>query len=484
MTQPAPPASDAAHETMIRVENLGKRFKIYRRPADRMIEWATWGRRVRHRDFWAVRGVSFEVRRGGCLGVIGANGSGKSTLLKMLAGALFPTEGSFRIRGRVLSLIELGTGLNPMLSGRTNIVHAAALLGFPPGYAREKTAEIEAFAELGEFFDRPVQVYSTGMRVRLAFSMFACFRPEVFMVDEALSVGDVFFQQKCSARLRELLDAGMTMLFVSHDQGAVLNLCDRAILLEHGRPTFEGPPAEALARYTAGLRGKPRFAPRTERAAAAIQPARNDATAILAHDVIGPNPPRRFGTGDLRILATRVTDAPGRDATHAFMGHSLTFHVLVEAACPIDHPRVGIKLLDRFSNLLFACGTRMLGHTLPPMNPGDRLAVRLDVVMDLAPGPYTFAVGASTPDPADADAGIVHDEVGDLGPIHVILDKTAPRPFYGAARLKAEASHAFLPVTAHTIGDSPAPGPTGKTGPSLYESGERRTDGTPASQIG
>src|SRR5262245_31749013 len=198
---------------MVRVDNLGKRFRIFARPIHRLVEWI--GGPSLHTDFWAVRAVSFEVRRGECLGIIGANGSGKSTLLKMISGALYPTEGTFEVRGRVLSLIELGTGLNPNLTGRDNIIHAAALLGFPADFARTKMDEIRAFADLGDFFERPVNLYSTGMRVRLAFSMFACFRPEVYIVDEALSVGDVFFQEKCAGRIGGLVDRGMEMIFVS-----------------------------------------------------------------------------------------------------------------------------------------------------------------------------------------------------------------------------------------------------------------------------
>jgi ABC-type polysaccharide/polyol phosphate transport system ATPase subunit len=389
----------------------------------------------------------------------------------MITGALYPPEGSFRVTGRVLSLIELGTGLHPLMTGRANIINAARLLGFPVDYARSHIEEIEAFADIAEFFDREVRVYSTGMRVRLAFAMFACFRPEVFLVDEALSVGDVFFQQKCSVRLRELLDGGMTMLFVSHDQGAVLNLCDRAVLLDHGRPAFDGEPAEALARYTASLRGwtrsgawkkggagagernsAPERAPSvsdrdSERAAATIRPSDQSGASpdsLLANSILPEDLSQRFGAGDVRVLGVRVTDARGRDVLHANMGEELVVHVLVEAARPVEQPRVGIKLLDRFTNLLFACGTRMLGYDLPPMAPGDRVVVTLRVTMDLAPGQYSLAVGASTPQPGDPEAGVVQDEIGDLGPIRVLLDRTRPRPFFGAARLPVSASHAVV----------------------------------------
>ncbi|CAA9403546.1 MAG: Teichoic acid export ATP-binding protein TagH, partial [uncultured Phycisphaerae bacterium] len=213
---PAPLDAAAAAPVMIRAAGLGKRFKIYPKPWGRMTEWLTLGRARRHEDFWALRDVGFEVARGESLGVIGVNGSGKSTLLKILSGAMYPTAGTFEVRGRVLSLLELGTGVNPQLTGRQNVVNSSRLLAFPPVYVAEKMGEIEAFAELGEFFDRPVRLYSSGMLVRLVFSMFACFDPEVFVVDEALSVGDLYFQQKCAKRIGAMLDGGVTMLFVSH----------------------------------------------------------------------------------------------------------------------------------------------------------------------------------------------------------------------------------------------------------------------------
>lgn len=460
-TEPEPTSVNATaapppDETVIRARGLSKRFKIYARPQDRLAEWLTGGRVTRHSDFWAVRGVSLSVRRGECLGVVGANGSGKSTLLKMITGALHATEGSAEARGRTLTLLDLGTGLNPQLTGRANIVNAARMLGFPPGYARETMPAIEAFADLGEFFDRAVGLYSTGMRVRLSFSMFACFRPDVFIVDEALSVGDVFFQQKCAARLREMLDEGLTMLFVSHDQGAILNLCDRAILMERGRAVFEGDPAETMARYTASLRGTSRFGPKfspihpggtgvppvsTRSTSASETTATSDSAGILANDVIGNRGASRFGAGDTRVLACRVTDAQGRDALRAFMGEPLTFHVLIEGVRPVEHPRVAVQLVNRFGTLLFACGTRMLGHRLPALAAGDRLIVRLELVMDLEPGQYSFGVVASEPAEDDPNSGVTHDQVPDLGPLLVMLDKSKPRPFFGAARLDLRATH-------------------------------------------
>ncbi|MCC6661310.1 MAG: ABC transporter ATP-binding protein [Phycisphaerales bacterium] len=427
----------APGEVMIRARNLGKRFKIYRKPTDRVIEWVT-GRSDYHKDFWAVRGVSFEVRRGSCLGVIGANGSGKSTLLKMITGALYPTEGDFRVTGRVLSLIELGTGLHPLMTGRANIINAARLLGFPVEYARERIQEIEAFADIGEFFEREVRVYSTGMRVRLAFAMFACFRPEVFIVDEALSVGDVFFQQKCAARLREMLDAGMTMLFVSHDQSAILNLCDHAIQLEHGRIMYEGAPHETIQRYSASLQKRPKYGkarqtPRPAPAAAAADSG-NAADEVLSHSII-PEGADRFGAQNAVVRAVRVTDARGSDTLRGFMGEVLTVHALIEAVTDVQEPGAGLHVVDRFSNILFACGTRSMGIRLPDLAAGESIVVRFDLTLDLRPDTYTLGVGTSVPSADSAEGGFVNDRVQNLGPLLVMQDRTRIRPFYGVARL-------------------------------------------------
>jgi lipopolysaccharide transport system ATP-binding protein len=461
----APPAGDV----VVRVENLGKRFRIYRKPLHRVWEWLNL-RQGLHTEFWAVRGVSFSIRRGQCLGIIGANGSGKSTLLKMLTGAMVPTEGTFSVEGRVLSLIELGTGLNPNLTGRANIINAAALLGFPPTYARDKMREIEAFAELGDFFDRQVMLYSSGMRVRLAFAMFACFKPEVFMVDEALSVGDVFFQQKCATRLRELMDEGMTMVFVSHDQSAVLNLCDEAVVLHRGKPVFQGRPEEAVSRYVSSLSGdagKNKWGPKrtqgAEKPTRQVAPgktlAAGELEAIIRHDIIGERRQHRHGTGKLTIEACRVTDPAGRDTTHAYIGQMLRFHVLLRAGEAIEAPRAGLRLFDRFNTLVFGAGTAQIGYELPSMGAGEQLIVRFDLKMDIEPGQYTLGLGTGEPAGSDPGQGIAHDRLELIGPITIRNDRSKLRPFYGKARLPMVASHASAGAAAADASPPPEPQP-------------------------
>ena len=427
-------------------ERLGKRFKLYANPWHRAVEWASFGTVRKHSDFWAVREVSFAVERGECVGVLGPNGSGKSTLLKILSGAMHPNAGTFAIRGRVLSLLELGTGLNHELTGRQNVLQGAELLGFPPGYGARKVAEIEAFAELGDFFDRSVRVYSSGMLVRLAFSMFACFDPDVFIVDEALSVGDVFFQQKCVTRIEQMLAAGVTMLFVSHDMQIVQRLCHRAILLDGGRVAFDGSPDECVARYYSRvgsrLRGGADATTASAGAATPADPATAAATAdvraaILANDVL-PTARSRHGEGGLTLAAVSIRDAAGRPGTVTTQGETITIRALLRAAAPFARPACGIHLYDRLGNLVFAAGTTQARVAIPAVAAGDERLVTFRLTLDVQPGEYSLSVGCSEVPPPGPDVGVLLDQAEGLGPIAVHPTDEVPARYYGIARLPME----------------------------------------------
>lgn len=458
----ATPALDG--DWAVRCEGLGKRFKLYNNPWHRIAEWGTLNRLKLHRDFWAVRGVSFGLRRGECLGVVGRNGSGKSTLLKMVTGVSIPTEGTAALSGRVLSLIELGAGLNKDLTGRQNVHNMARLLNFPPGFARSKMEEIEAFADVGAFFDRPVRSYSSGMTVRVTFSIFASFEPEVLIVDEALSVGDIFFVQKCTRRIREMLDNGTTLLLASHDAGAITNLCDRAILLDQGQVAFQGEPVDAIARYHAALRkgSSGKVANKWERPEEPVEVApAADARrgARLAQRVLDANTlvdnaqaERRHGEGGLRILACQVCDDQERDATILSIGDTLHVRVLVEAIDSIAKPRVGIRLIDRFGTQVFGQGTLQKSIEMPALGPGDRLVVSFQIELQLKPGEYTIGISASEPDgTGDPNGALFHDHINGLGPVRVNHPSHQPLPFFGTARLPMSVScePAGRPTPAH-----------------------------------
>ncbi len=464
-------AAATSPDIAIRATGLSKRFKIYARPIDRAIEWVVGG--TRHADFWAVRDVSFELPRGECLGILGANGSGKSTLLKMLTGALHTTEGSFEVRGRVLSLIELGTGLNPQLTGRQNVFNAARLLNFPDGYAAAKIEGIERFADIAEFFDRPVRTYSSGMTVRLAFSMFACFDPDVLIVDEALSVGDVFFQQKCVQRMDEMLSRGVTMLFVSHDVGKIQRLCTRAILMEKGRAVFQGPPEEAVNRYhaKAGLGRAGAGARRDESRHAAThsasqnedqsaasnaihsQMARVEAlpvsriprAKVLTQNIL-PRATGRHGEGSVRLIAASFENPQGGPNMLAMQHETCTIRLLLRAERSVARPSAGLQLYDSLSNLVFAAGTKAIGPPIPALRPGDEVLVSLTLTCNVAPGQYTFTLGVSEPQEdgaastvATPDRPVFLDMAEGLGPLVVGLAPGQHRRFYGLAQLPMSA---------------------------------------------
>jgi lipopolysaccharide transport system ATP-binding protein len=251
-----------ANDTPVEVKNLGKRFEIaddqlaYRLLSETITDrLKSFGRRPKPREFWALRDVSFEVARGETLGVIGHNGAGKSTLLKILSRISPPTEGEIRLRGRVGALLEVGTGFHPELTGRENIFLNGAILNMKREEIANKFGEIVAFADIGPFIDTPVKRYSSGMQLRLAFSVAAHLEPEILIIDEVLSVGDLAFREKCLQRMEDASRAGTTVIFISHDLGSVRNLCDRALLLSRGRVAASGAVGEVIDAYVSDIVG-------------------------------------------------------------------------------------------------------------------------------------------------------------------------------------------------------------------------------------
>lgn len=282
-------------EPAIRVRGLFKAYPLYARPRDRVLDLLR-GRSQPRELFWALRDVSFELPRGGTLGVIGENGSGKSTLLALVAGLLHPTAGAVEVSGRVATLLELGAGFNPLFTGRENVLLGAAILGLEHEEARRRLPDIIAFAELGDFIDRPVRTYSSGMYVRLAFSLAISVDPEVLIIDEVLAVGDQYFQKKCVDRIQALRRAGTALLFCSHNLYLVKELCEQALWLRDGRVEASGEAAAVEDAYASYLRRK--MAPPAGEAASALRP--ESPARITEVRVVGEagEPKRHFVTGE------------------------------------------------------------------------------------------------------------------------------------------------------------------------------------------
>ncbi|WP_455921255.1 ABC transporter ATP-binding protein [Pseudomonas putida] len=236
-------------ESAIKVEGLSKCFHIYDKPRDRLLQMLGRGRKQYFREFWALRDVSLDIKTGETVGIVGRNGSGKSTLLQIICGTLTPTDGHVQTTGRIAALLELGSGFNPEFTGRENVYMNAAVLGLSRAEIDARFADIESFAEIGDFIDQPVKSYSSGMMVRLAFSVAINADPQILIVDEALSVGDELFQRKCFARIEAIKASGATILFVSHSGSTIIELCDRAILLDGGEKLLEDTPKSVIGKY-------------------------------------------------------------------------------------------------------------------------------------------------------------------------------------------------------------------------------------------
>ncbi|MDO9041539.1 MAG: ABC transporter ATP-binding protein [Desulfocapsaceae bacterium] len=236
-------------EIAIKVDNLCKCYQIYDKPRDRLLQMLMRGHRQYYREFWALKDVSFEIKKGETLGIIGRNGCGKSTLLQMICGTLNPTSGDVQTNGRIAALLELGSGFNPEFTGRENIFMNAAVLGLSKEEIESRFEDIVAFADIGSFIEQPVKTYSSGMSVRLAFAVAINVNPQILVVDEALAVGDELFQRKCFSRIEQIKEGGATILFVSHSGATIVSLCDRAILLDSGEKISEGLPKHIVGNY-------------------------------------------------------------------------------------------------------------------------------------------------------------------------------------------------------------------------------------------
>jgi len=349
---------------LIHIENLSKRYKLYASPRGRVAEWLSGGRVSRHRDFWALKDFSLNVSHGECVGVIGPNGAGKSTLLKVLSGTLAASGGSFNITGRVLSLLELGTGFNAELSGRQNIMETAALLGFKREDTIDRIKEIEAFAELGDFFDRPIKIYSSGMGVRLAFSMFVFMKPDVLIVDEALAVGDIGFQRKCYKKLEELMAGGMTCLFVTHDLGAVVRFCHRAVVLFQGQKIFEGDPRQAC----------------------------NVLNKIYFGEA-GVDDKLDYGDGAAMIDQIWFEDETGERLASVPARSPLVFSYSCRFNTAVTDPVFGFHIKTVYGMEVCTASSDYMGYEFGSFEPGDRLTLKWTLDLNLNPGTYFFGCG-------------------------------------------------------------------------------------------
>jgi len=382
------------HQHALSVRALSKRYELYARPVDRLLQTLWRGRRQFYREFWALRDVAFSLSPGQVLGVVGRNGSGKSTLLQVIAGTLAPTSGEVTTHGTVAALLELGSGFNPEFTGRENVFLNGAILGLSHDKVRELMPSILEFADIGEFVDRAVKTYSSGMALRLAFAVATAVAPQVLIVDEALAVGDEAFQRKCFGRIEAIRETGAVVLFVSHSPQQILELCDTALLLEHGMVVMHDEPRRVVAEYQRLL-----YAPRDAAATSQTPMERIAAVAENAGTVAVLDAGLRslsvveYATHGARIDALRLVTTDGRDVNVLVRGE--TYALMYDVAFEQAAARVRFGMMIKTTT-----GVELAGGTYPPgaelagpFEPGARIRLRFAFSCRLFPGTYFMNAG-------------------------------------------------------------------------------------------
>ena len=381
--------------TALRVENVSKQYRIYATPADRLKESLTRGWVKKHREFWALKDISFEVEKGTTTGIIGRNGSGKSTLLQIITGTLNPTHGGVWYDGRVAALLELGAGFNPEFTGIENVFMNASLMGFSRAKTEKLLPEIERFAEIGDFIHQPVKTYSSGMYVRLAFSVAVASHPEILIVDEALAVGDAVFQHRCVRRIKEMQENGATILFVSHDAVAVRALCTRAILLHEGRMCADGAPVDVINQYRKIIMSQTVAFEAVEARGSSPEPAERVSVDELRTPL---KPLYRHGDGSAEVLSVDLLNADLSPVDAVESGQSLLVRVRVLFHQFRENSVCGFLIRSRLGTHVYGTNTELQQVDLGPGRPGDVVEVTFSFAAWLAPDTFSISVAVHSPD--------------------------------------------------------------------------------------
>ena len=356
---------------VISIKNLSKVYQLYDRPLDRVLEALSPSRTLRHKNFYALKDINVSVHKGECVGLIGMNGSGKSTLLQVIAGVLTPTTGEISVNGKISALLELGAGFNPEFTGIENVEFQCALMNIPLDQRQRVLKDVCHFAEIGDFVHRPVRTYSSGMFVRLAFATAVHVNPDILIVDEALAVGDMYFQTKCLDKIREFRASGKTMLFVSHDASAVKALCDRAYLLNRGSIVDEGLPSDVFDHYNNLI---------------AVKGGQEHGHSAVAMR-------QRHGTGKASITSTKLISSNGTTTDTVISGDAAHIAIDFEVKEFLPDLTIGISIRDRLGHEVFGINNYCLNQPITNVAPGF-YSIRYQVDLDLGANLYNVAVSA------------------------------------------------------------------------------------------
>ena len=396
-------------ETAILVKNVSKKYRLFNSPQDRLKEALHPFSKHYHREFWALREISFEIPRGQTVGILGRNGSGKSTLLQIIAGIMQPTSGEVIVNGRISALLELGAGFNPEFTGRENAIFQAEVMGLRRDEIDRKIIEIESFADIGEFFDQPVKIYSSGMFVRVAFAAAIHCDPAILIIDEAMAVGDSEFQVKCYQKIDEFKSAGRTIILVTHDHEAVNRHCDHAILLERGRVVADGDPMKVIGAYLDLIEGRstsitslgsPPGSCATVHQGNAVDLASGAVENFLQHHEASFASRNSYSRSEICQKSDRA-----EIIDYLIISDGVVYPNFIQSSCVIDlyiavkfhdkitRPAFGISARNKEGIMIYALNSALSGTVLPPAIPDSIWAIKFEIPLPLAGGDVFFDIG-------------------------------------------------------------------------------------------
>lgn len=388
------------NEEIISIKNLTKIYRLYDKKLYRLLDGLKLTRRKCYREHRALNNISLSVKKGEAVGIIGTNGSGKSTLLKIITGVLSPTEGEVLIRGRISALLELGAGFNMEYTGMENIYLNGTMMGFSDKEIEEKIPQILEFADIGDFVNQPVKSYSSGMFVRLAFAVAINIEPEILIVDEALSVGDVFFQSKCYHKFEEFKNQGKTIIFVSHDLSSIAKYCDRVILLNKGDMLGDGAPKEMIDAYKRVLVGQ------------------KESKELTASGINSDT--QQYGNGQASIREIYVEDESGMKNNSLLKGSTFTVHMKVFFTQRIEAPIFAMSIKDARGTEITGTNTFLEKAFCDSVEEGSTLHITFTQQMNLQGGEYLLSFGVTG---YESDSFQVYHRLYDAINISVISDK-------------------------------------------------------------
>jgi len=364
--------------SILEVQNIGKAYRNYGRELWRVLSWFGLRFKPLH-ETWTLQNISFNIAPGEAIGVVGQNGAGKSTLLKIITGTLKPSTGSIIVRGKIAAILELGMGFHPDLTGRQNAYHSSGLMGYTSKQIDSVINEIEAFSEIGEYFDQPVRLYSSGMQVRVAFGVATAFRPDILIIDEALSVGDAYFQHKSFDRIRQFRDAGTSLLFVSHDKGSILGLCNRVILLEKGHVLKDGDPEETMDYYNALI-------------------AEKENSTIRQEELTDGKVQTISGTGEAIVEEIGLYNVAGEKVEVVGVGDSVELRIRIKIHQDIPSLVLGYGIKDRLGQVMYGTNTWHTKQIIESPKAGENYEFTIVFPANFGVGSYSVVIALTDSD--------------------------------------------------------------------------------------